>query len=245
VLQLEGKVALVTGSGHRLGQAIALRLASEGCRLMIHFHRSGEAAQATAEQIRDRGGRAETTGADLASSAGIDRLFTNLDAVYGGVDLLVNSAAILEPVDLLEANEEDWRRIVGLNLKAAYFVLQQAARRMLARGSGAIVNLSDSAAQRAWPRYPLHSISKAAVEALTRVAALRLAPTVRVNAVLPGPTLKPVGMKDERWEAISRGTPLGRAVDPADVARATTFLMKNEYITGHILRVDSGELLRR
>ncbi|MGH2620161.1 MAG: SDR family NAD(P)-dependent oxidoreductase [Anaerolineales bacterium] len=244
-MKLEGRTAMVTGGGHRLGRTIALALAKEGCRLMIHFHQSSEAAEETADEIRSLGARAEVAQADLSGSQGVHRLFAALDTAYGGLELLVNSAAILERVDLLEATEEDWQRTLGLNLKGAFFTLQQAAIRMQARGGGAIVNVSDSAAHRPWPAYPLHCISKSGLEMLTQVAAARLAPAIRVNAVVPGPTLKPVWMAEPRWQAISRATPLGVGVEPEQVARGVVFLMKNDYVTGHSLRVDAGTLLHR
>ncbi len=243
-MNLDGKIALVTGGAHRLGRAIALELGKEGCRLMLHFHQSAEAAADTADQLRVQGIRVELAQADLSSGEGVYQLFAALDAVYGGLDLLVNSAAILERVDLLEATEDDWRRSVGLNLKGAFFTLQQGAIRMKARGGGAIVNISDTAAHHPWPGFPLHSISKAGLEMLTRVAAVRLAPEVRVNAVVPGPTLKPTWMAESRWQAIRQATPLGFGVDPEDVARGVVFLMKNDYVTGHTLRIEAGTLLR-
>jgi len=244
-MELKGRTALVTGGAHRLGRAIALALAKEGCRLMIHFHHSAEAAKETAAELRGLGARAEVAQADLSSSEGIQRLFAALDTAYGGLELLVNSAAVLERVDLLEATEDDWRRTVGLNLRGAFFTLQQAAIRMKARGGGAIVNVSDTAAHRPWPAYPLHSISKSGLEMLTEVAAARLAPAIRVNAVVPGPTLRPVGMSESRWHAIARATPMGGRVEPEEVARGVVFLMKNDYVTGHSMRIDAGTLLHR
>lgn len=242
-MQLQGKTALVTGAGHRLGRVIALALAEQGCQLMIHYHRSDRPAQETRRQVEAYGVRAELAEADLSSSEGVKLLFEALDQVYGGLDLLVNSAAVLDRVNFLDANHQDWQSTVGLNLKGAYFSLQQAGVRMRARGGGAMVNISDTAAFRPWKRFPLHSISKAGLEMLTQVAALALAPEVRVNAVLPGPTLKPVWMGDQRWAEITGRLPLQRPVAPEHVAQAVIFLLKNEYITGHTLRVDGGALL--
>lgn len=242
-MKLDGKTALVTGGAHRLGRAIALALAKEGCRLMIHFHQASEAATETAAEIRSQGVRAEVAQADLSGSEGVRQLFAAVDGAYGGLELLVNSAAVLERVDLLGATEDDWRRTVGLNLQAAFFMIQQGAIRMRARGGGAIVNVSDTAAHRPWPAYPLHSISKSGLEMLTQVAAARLAPAIRVNAIVPGPTLKPTRMAEPRWRAIRRETPLGVGVEPEEVARGVVFLMKNDYVTGHSLRVDAGSLL--
>ena len=242
-MQLNGKVALVTGAAHRLGRSIALALAREGCDLMLHFHRSAEAADQTASAVSALGVRAVPTQADLTEGEGVHHLFAAVDTAFGGVDLLVNSAAILEQIDLFEATEDDWRRTVGLNLKGAFFTLQQAAGRMRSRGGGSIVNISDTAAHRPWQRFPLHSISKAGLEMLTQVAAYRLAPEIRVNAVVPGPTLKPDWMPNSRWQQIVERTPLRSVVEPDEVASAVVFLMKNDYITGHIIRVDAGTLL--
>lgn len=242
-MELAGKTALVTGAAHRVGRAIALELARQGCDLLIHYHQSEQPALQTLEQVRALGVAAELAQADLSRGEGVQRLFATLDSHFGGLDLLVNSAAVLEQLDLLEITAADWRSSVGLNLKGATFCLQQAALRMRARGAGAIVNISDAAAQRPWKRYPLHSISKAGLEMLTQVAAYSLAPEIRVNAVLPGPTLKPPWMEDQRWQELVDRLPLAAPVPPLDLAQAVVFLMKNDYVTGHILRVDGGSLL--
>lgn len=242
-MELNGKTALVTGAAHRIGRAIALELARNGCDLFIHYHRSEQQARETATEAQSLGVTATLAKADLTRGQEVAQLFEALDSAYGGLDLLVNSAAVLERLDLLEISDEDWHRSVGLNLKGASFCLQQAARRMRLRGAGAIVNISDGAAQRPWKRFPLHSISKAGLEMLTQVAAFALAPEIRVNAVLPGPTLKPPWMEERRWKEIVDGLPLAAPVPAEEVAQAVVFLMQNDYVTGHVLRVDGGSLL--
>src|SRR3990172_3484167 len=109
-MNLDGKIALVTGGAHRLGRAIALGLAKEGCRLMLHFHQSSEAAAETAYDFRGGGIPVQVAPAHLSSAEGVHKLFAALDAAYGGPELLVSSAALLERVHLLEATEDDWRR---------------------------------------------------------------------------------------------------------------------------------------
>jgi len=242
-MELVGKSALVTGGANRVGRAVALALARHGCDLMLHYFHSGEAAVDTATEARASGRQVATFTADLSRVEGVQTLFAAVDRTFGGLDVLVNSAAVFEPVSLLEASEEDWRRTMDLNLRGAAFCLQQAARRMKARGGGAIVNISDAAGHRPFRRYPLHSISKAGVEMLTRVAALELAPTIRVNAVVPGPVLKPPGMSDERWHNIATRGPQRRPGTPEAVAETVLFLLRNDYITGESLRVDGGDLL--
>jgi NAD(P)-dependent dehydrogenase (short-subunit alcohol dehydrogenase family) len=242
-MDLHGKLALVTGGAHRVGRAITLSLAEQGCDLLVHYHRAAQAAAQTAAEADRRGGRATCVAADLSTMEGIEQVFAAVDEKLGGLDVLVNSAAVFEPIPLLEATEETWRRTMDLNLRATAFCLQQAARRMRARGGGAIVNISDAAGHRPFRRYPLHSISKAGVEMLTRAAALELAPAIRVNAVVPGPVLKPEDMPESRWQSIAARSPLGRPGRPQDVARAVVFLLHNDYITGESLRVDGGDLL--
>lgn len=242
-MRIEGKIALVTGAAHRLGKVIALALAKSGCDLLVHYKESGEAARETVGEASSMGISAVAVQADLSKREGVLEAFRQADEAYGGIDLLVNSAAILDQVDLLDVNEEHWRQIIGLNLKGAFFVLQEAARRMAGRGGGAVVNVSDTAGHRPWKRYPLHSIGKAGLEMLTEVAAYSLAPTIRVNSVVPGPTLKPPWMGSERWNEVTGRIPLEGAIPGTEVAEAVIFLFENDYITGHSLRVDGGSLL--
>ena len=242
-LQLEGKIALVTGAGHRLGREIAQALGRRGCHTIVHYHAAAGPAAATVRELEALGVRAQAVQADLRDPSALAGLFEAVDRSLGGPDLLVNSAAILEPVALLEADDAAWSRTIDLNLKASFFCLQQAARRMQARGGGAVVNVSDVAGLAPWPRYPIHSISKAGVEMLTRVAARALAPAIRVNAVAPGPVLKPQGMPEARWEQIGAGLPLGRPGAPSDIVEAVLFLFENDFITGETLVVDGGDLL--
>jgi NAD(P)-dependent dehydrogenase (short-subunit alcohol dehydrogenase family) len=239
-MDLAGKTAIVTGGAHRVGRAIALELAGRMANLVIHYNHSRDAAEQTATQLRDMGVEVLTHQADLSQHEGILGMFRALDDADVGLDLLVNSAAILESVPLFSVSEADWHRTIDLNLKAPFFCIQQAAQRMRQRGGGAIVNISDIIGLRPSNRFPIHSISKAGIETLTQVAALALAPEIRVNAVAPGPVMKPSKMVQERWAQLTRKLPLGRAGTALDVARAVVFLFENEYITGETLVVDGG-----
>jgi NAD(P)-dependent dehydrogenase (short-subunit alcohol dehydrogenase family) len=243
-MELRGKSALVTGSAHRVGLEIALALARKGCDLTIHFHASSEAALETVRSVEALGARGFAVGADLRRVEDIRSLFLAIDERYGGLDVLVNSASIMQAVDILGATEEDWDRTIDTNLKGAFLCLQEAARRMRRRGSGVIVNIGDIAGMRPWPRFPIHSISKAGVEMLTQVAALALAPEIRVNAVVPGPVLKPERMSDERWLEIGAALPLKRAGTAEHVAEAVIFLLENDFATGSTVVVDGGDHLR-
>jgi pteridine reductase len=166
-------------------------------------------------------------------------LFEQVDR-QGPLHALVNSAAVMVSGDLLSVSEMDWHATIDLNLKAAFFVLQQAALRIRKAGGGVIVNVADVAGLQPMPRFPVHSISKAGVLSLTKVAALALAPDIRVNAVVPGPVLKPDRMTEARWHAFGQSLPLRRTGTPGDVARSVRFLLENDFITGEALIVDGG-----
>lgn len=239
-MDLKGKVALVTGSAHRVGKHIAIALANEGSHLAIHYHGSKEKALATVEEIESLGVKASAFQANLSKYEEILTLFQEIDQSFDRLDILINSAAILLRRDLLEVDIQEWNQIMGLNLKGAFFCLQQAAIRMQSWGGGAIVNISDIIGRRPWAHYPVHSISKAGIEMLTKVAAIELAPDIRVNAIAPGLILPPESMQPERWQELADASLLKRPGSPEDIARAVLFLLKNDYISGETLVVDGG-----
>ena len=238
-MDVSGRWALITGGAHRVGGAITSTMAEAGCNVIVHYHQAVEQAEETANHARAFGAQALTLQADLREHENIFTLFDQIDREEIALDILVNSAAVMNAVDLLEATEADWQHAIDLNLKAAFFCLQQAARRMQGRG-GAIVNISDIMGLRPWRRFPIHSISKAGIEMLTRVAALALAPHIRVNAVAPGPVIKPEKMFEERWGNLTSRLPLQHGGSGKDVARAVIFLVENDFITGETLVVDGG-----
>jgi pteridine reductase len=237
-MKLEGRYALITGSAHRLGRSIAMALAAEGVNLAIHYFRSSQAADKAVKQAKSFGVSAHAIQADLRSHQAIEAMFSTLDQSFPRLDILVNSAAIMERSHFKSATPEAWDRTIDLNLKAAFFCLQQAARRM--KEDGAIVNISDIIGLRPWPGFPIHAISKAGIEMLTKSAALELAPQIRVNAIAPGPVLKPESMDAERWQEIASPSPLGKPGQPEDIARAVIYLIENDYVTGETLVVDGG-----
>ena len=239
-MDLKGKVAVVTGAAHRVGQAIALGLAERGAHLVVHYHQNAALAQSTVSALGAKGVRAVSLGADLGTPAGVAALFDGVEQEFGGVDLLVNSAAIMDRGDLLTMTWADWQRSLDINLTGPFFCAQRAARSMLARGGGVIINISDLAALQPWVKYPAHSVSKAGLNMLTLVLAKALAPTIRVNGIVPGPVAKPPGWDDARWETIGQHTLLKRTGSGYDVAQAAVFLIEQDYITGETLVVDGG-----
>lgn len=236
----QNKIALITGGAHRVGGHITRALARAGADVVIHYHRSETEALATADEVRAMGVQAYLVGADLNEIQALDRLFQEIEEAAGGLDILINSAAIMESIPFEDVTPGDWERTMNINLRAPFFCVQKAAAMMSRRGAGVIVNISDIAGRQPWPRFPVHSLSKSAVEMLTAVSALTFGPEIRVNAVAPGPVLKPHSMSDERWQALGQDLPLQRTGSAEDVARAVLFLIENDYITGETIAVDGG-----
>ncbi len=237
-MELEGKVALVTGGAHRVGRAILLALARAGADVVLHYHGSEAEAIATRAEVEKLGRRLHPVLADLSRVDEIDAMFDELRRAFPVLHVLVNSAAIMQAQPVDQVTPEDWDRTMNLNLRAPFFCAQRAAR-LMTQG-GVIVNIGDVAGMQPWARYPVHSVSKAGVIMLTQVLARALAPGIRVNAVAPGPVAKPPGLIQERWQAVTGRMPLKRAGSPEDVAQAVIYLVQAEFVTGTILAVDGG-----
>ncbi len=247
-VDLKDKVALVTGSARRVGKAIALELAKQGARILVHYHRA-EAAEVrdTLQEIKSLGADACGVAADISRAEGVETLFEALEESFGRLDIVVNSASVFQRRDLLDVSLEDWDLTMAVNLRAPFLITQRAARLMAGNPipGGVIVNICDQGADGPWKARPHHGISKSALWMLTQVSALSLGPAVRVNAVVPGPVLKPAGREttDEAWAQKGERSPLVRTGQPEDVARAVAFLCREDYITGELLHVNAGEHL--
>ncbi len=240
-MELSGKTALVTGSARRVGRAIALALGRAGADVVVHYNRSAAEAEAAAEEIRQLGRQATTRQADLTDPAQIESMFAAVAESPGRLDVLVNSAAVFyrTPIDALTA--EQWDRQFAVNARAAALCIRCAIPLLRAAGGGAIVNITDIAAEKGWAGYPAYCASKAAVAALTKSAARALAgENIRVNAVAPGAAQWAEGQSDDEKQAVLAQVPLRRAGSPEDVAAAVVFLARHDYITGQNLRVDGG-----
>lgn len=243
-MDLAGRAALVTGAGRRVGQAIALGLAEAGCDVAVHFHGSRDGAESSARQVRERGRRAVVLLADLRDAAAARALAPQAAAGLGGrLDILVNSAAIMVRQRLEDVTPESWDETMDLNLRAAFFVAQGAVP-LLRAARGRIINLADVAGFEPWPQYIPHCASKAGVVMLTRALAAALAPDVTVNAIAPGPVLLPDAWDDAARERIIASTPLQRLGSPTDVVGAALYLLEHDYVTGTVLVVDGGRLIR-
>ena len=231
-------LALVTGAARRLGRAFALALARQGFAILLHYHHSEEEAAATAEEMRALEAPVYLARADLGNLTDLYSLFSTLDALPHPLKVLVNSAALMPRGDVRTLSAADFDAAIALNLRAPFLCAQEAAKRMEA--GGLIVNVTDVGAQKAWSGFPAYTVSKAALETLTRVLARSLAPKIRVNAIAPGLVLPSEYVTEEEWVRLVGRLPLKRPASVDEVAAALEFLLKNEYITGQTIVVDGG-----
>lgn len=243
-MQLDGRIALVTGAGRRVGKVIAIGLAARGMRVAVHYHGSDEGAQSTVAEIGGKGGEARAFGADLTERHAPARLIRDVTAHFGALDALINSAAIMKRTPLDAVDTDSWDAMFALNLRAPFFLVQAAAPALRERG-GAIVNIADLAAFETWPGYIPHSLTKVGIVHMTRGLARVLAPEVRVNAVAPGVVLPPDDFGGDETEALRESTPLERLGAPEDVERTVAFLLEEDFITGETIIVDGGRHVRR
>ncbi len=240
---LDGKSALVTGAGVRVGRAIAIALAEAGADVAVHYRESTGPAQDVVREIVALGRRAVAIQADLARPADCRALVQGVTRQLGALDILVHSAANFHRVSLEETDETIWDSAMNLNARAGFLMAREAAPQLRQR-RGRVVLISDFLAETPLKNYLAHSVSKAAVEGLVRALAVELAPEVSVNGVAPGTVLVPEGTSPEvaaRWAAQA---PMQRNGHPSDVAAAVVFLCSGPaFLTGQVVRVDGGKSL--
>ncbi|GAB5493537.1 MAG: SDR family oxidoreductase [Phototrophicaceae bacterium] len=244
-ISLTDKVALVTGSAHRVGKAIALALAKEGVHILVHYNNTDpDIVRDTVQDIKSEGVDAISVQCDLSKPNEIPKLMDAINEHFGKLDILVNSASVFPTQNFMDISLDDWDLTMNVNLRAPFLLTQQAARMMrdTVDGKGAIVNICDQGAIAPWPKRAHHGISKYALWMLTQVSAISLAPHIRVNAVVPGPVLK-AKMNDEEWTQLGHELPLNKTGDPDDVSRAVLYLLSEGFITGTKITVNGGEHL--
>ena len=234
---LAGRTALITGAARRLGRAIALALAQQGVRVVVHHNRSADEALATCEDIRRLGVSAWHVQADLADSGQAETLFERAVGEAGPIDILVNSASTFEKETIWETSAES----LEANLRLHATVPLILARALAGQGrGGAIVNMLDTRVTVYDRQHVAYHISKRVLLTLTRMLAIELAPAVAVNAVAPGLILPPAGQDESYLKKLAHCNPLNRYGDPEQVADAVLFLLRSRFITGQVIYVDGG-----
>ncbi len=244
-MSLEGKVALVTGAARRVGRTISLALAAKGARVAVHYRTSVADARRVPAAVKTLSGAdADVFRADLGDPAAPAKLSDAVARRFGRIDILVNSASLYEKAPFGDAAPEDWDRHMAVNARAPFFLAQACAPWLKRSGEGVVINIADWAGLRPYADYGPYCASKAALLCVNKALAKALAPTVRVNAILPGPVLAPEGMSEGDKKKMSDATLLKRLGSAESVARACVFLAESaDYTTGAELTVDGGRLI--
>ena len=242
----EGKVAIVTGGSRGIGASIAKRLASEGFSVVVNYAGRAAEAQSVVDEIRATGGRAEAIQADVSAPAQVAALFDQAATLFGGVDVLVNNAGVMQTglVPLCETDDALFDRIVDTNLKGTFNTLRVAAKKV--RAGGRIVNFSSSVTMLAMPGYSVYAATKSAVETMTLIFAKELrGRSITVNAVAPGPTATDLfltGKSQEQIDHLSKMPPMERLGKPEDIAAVVAFLAGPDggWVDGQTLPANGG-----
>ena len=244
-MSLDGKLALVTGSGRGIGRAIALKLASQGADIVINYFRHRESAEKTATDVRAQGVKAEVIRANVGDPAKIDEIFDTISTKFGRLDILINNAASGVGRPVADIDVKAWEWTMDINARALLLCAQRSAKLMESKG-GKIVSMSSLGSRFALPNYTVVGVSKAALEALTRYLAIELAPLdICVNAVAAS-AVETEALKFYFKEGLVKDTqqitPAGRMVVPEDVANVVAFLCSEEafMIRGQTIVIDGG-----
>ncbi len=235
-----GKVALVTGAGLRVGRALALALGDAGCRVAVHYGRSETDAQETASLIQSMGSQAVTIQADLEDATQVAALAAAVEDQLGPIEILVNNASIFDKVGLDDVSTENWDRHFAINVRAPFLLAQAMQSQLTSDSPGKIISLNDWRTAR--PTRFAYGVTKTAVSGLTRTLALSMAPNVQANEISLGAILPPSDIPTDRPRneiEIDLG-PADRMGSLNEVADAMMMLIKNDFITGETVNVDGG-----
>jgi len=239
---LDGKWALITGAGKRIGACVAQTLHAAGANIVVHYRGSEDAAARLADELNAcRPDSAITIGADLLDIAALPDMIERIVKQTGRLDILINNASSFYATPIGSITEDQWEDLMGTNLKGPLF-LSQAAIPYLRKARGTIVNMIDVHATRPLRNHTIYGPAKAGLAMLTRTLARDLAPEVRVNGVSPGAILWPDdGMTDNVKDSVLRQIPMKRPGEPRDIADCILYLVRDAgYVTGQVIAVDGG-----
>jgi 3-oxoacyl-[acyl-carrier protein] reductase len=249
MIDLSGKVALVTGASRGIGSGIAERLAGQGACVVVNYRTSAQGAEATVERIRQSGGEAVAIQADVSQSAEAQGLIKEAIAAWGGLDILVNNAGTTRDMVIMMLKEDDWDTVIRTNLTSTFYCSKAAVRHMMRKRYGRIVNITSVVGLAGQSGQTNYAASKAGIIGFTKSLAKEVGSRgITVNAIAPGyvPTALTNVLSDEQRAQAVAMTPLGRLGTVEDVANAVVFLASDEasFITGQVLSVDGGLVMQ-
>ena len=243
-MELMHNKALVTGGSVRLGRAIAIGLAECGADVAITYTRSREKAVQTAEKIRSLGRQSLTIQADFSQNpAAMESIIQRIVDDFGGIDILVNNAAIFERGNWDTTTEENWDRHFAINLKAPFFLSQAFAKAIPEGNRAHIVNIADLRGERPGFDHMAYTLTKAALITMTKSLALALAPDIQVNAIAPGMILPPPGIDAATLESMASSIPAARIGSPEEIVQTVLYLVRSDFVSGEVINVTGGEHL--
>ena len=240
---LSGRVALVVGGGSGIGQAGAEGIAAFGAHVIVADVVVDD-AKGVSEGIRDRGGKSSAVHVDVRETTAVERMVGEIVNEHGRLDVLLATPAVNLRKRLLDYSDEEFDRVIELNLKGTFRVARASGRAMLQNRRGSIILMSSMRAVNVEPGQSIYASTKAGIVQMTRGLAHALAPKIRVNAIAPGPVLLPEGWTQEQADKLISTTPLRRLGAPEDVAHAVLYLLGADYVTGETIIVDGGRHVR-
>lgn len=240
---LQGKVALVTGGAVRLGRAIALALAEQGCDIAITYNSSAAPAEQTCADIASLGQTCMAFQADFNAWIDMAGLVSRIKRSLGHLDILVNSAAIFEPGYWNDTDEANWDRHFNINLKSPFFLSQAFAHAFEENQQGHIINIADWRGDRPSTDHFAYTLTKAGLLAMTKSLALALAPNIQVNAISPGLILPPPGGDESFLVKMAPRIPLKRSGSAEEITNTVLYLLRSDFITGETIQITGGDHL--
>lgn len=250
-MDVMGKNALVTGGAHRVGKAITLMLAAAGANVVVNYNSSDSAANQTVQEAKALGVDALAVQCDVQDRDAVSTMAERIDAHFGGVDIIVNSASYFGKTAFPSTDPalfETWERVTRISIDGVFFVCNALVPAMQSRArgvsdGGVIINIVDLSIWLPWPNFMAHAVGKAGMLAMTQSMALELAPAIRVNAVAPGSVEPPPGYSDAKIAASAQKNLLNRWSGGDAVAHAVKYLIEADFVTGEVLTIDGGERL--
>ena len=240
------KVAIITGASRGIGAEIAKILAHQGITVVVNYTSNSAAADSVVDEIKLNGGNATAFQADVSNHPQVSSMFDHAINVFGGVDILINNAGVMQPgqINLSETDDELFDKIVAVNLKGAFNTMKMAAKKL--RENGRVINLSSSVVGLAFPGYSVYAATKAGVETMSAIYTKELrGKNITVNTIAPGPTATELfleGKSEEQINGLAKMPPLERLGTPEDIAKVVSFIVsdQSEWVNGQTIRVNGG-----